>query len=333
VSVSDAADVVAPAAPPPTEAQELPRWLAPTIVIVAVVALLVLGWVTTPSFVTARNFLNIVRSASIIGIIAVTMTFITIGGSFFSLSVVQTAALSAIGFAGTLSWGWPWPVAMLAIAALAIAIGTVQGVGVAAGGNPIVVTLAFGAVLFGLGAVLSDNKTVRTGSDVVEWFGTGRPFGVPNQTYAFVLVTLLAALALAKTRFGRTVTLTGANRDAAVAAGLSPARMTIAVFVISALGAALAGMFTSAQFSQGRLDQFDGSDIDAIAAVLVGGAAIQGGEGSMIRTALGAVFIAGLQNLMVLRGYSFGIRTLLVGLAILGGVSLFGALRSRSRSS
>jgi simple sugar transport system permease protein/ribose transport system permease protein len=220
---------------------------------------------------------------------------------------------------------------MLAILALATIIGAVQGVGVAAGGNPIVVTLAFGAVLFGLGAVLSDNKTVRHGTDAAEWFGTGRPFGIPNQTYAFVLITLLAAVILAKTRFGRQVTLVGANRNAAIASGLSPGRIAVAVFVISAVGAAVAGMFTSAQFGQGRLDQFDGFDIDAIAAILVGGAAIQGGEGSMMRTAFGAVFIAGLQNLMVLRGYSFGVRMFWVGVAILAGVSLFTVLRNRSR--
>jgi simple sugar transport system permease protein/ribose transport system permease protein len=309
------------------------RILFPVIVGIAVLALLVLGWATTPAFTTTRNFLNIVRAASIIGMIAVTMTFITIAGSLFSLSVVQTAALSAIGFAAALSWGWPWPLAMLAILALAALIGLVQGVGVAAGGNPIVVTLAFGAVLFGLGAVLSGNKTVRTGSDVVEWFGTGRPFGIPNQTYAFILLTIIAAVILTKTRFGRNVTLVGANRDAALASGLSPARVAVAVFVISAVGAAIAGMFTSAQFSQGRLDQFDGFDIDAIAAILVGGASIQGGEGSMIRTALGAVFIAGLQNLMVLRGYSFGVRMFWVGMAILAGVSLFTVLRNRSRTA
>ena len=82
---------------------------------------------------------------------------------------------------------------------------------------------------------------------------------------------------------------------------------------------------------QGRLDHFDGVDIDAIAAILVGGAAIQGGEGSAIRTAIGAVFIAALQNLMVLRGFSFGVRVFFVGLAILVSVSAFTLIRNRRR--
>ena len=81
---------------------------------------------------------------------------------------------------------------------------------------------------------------------------------------------------LVRTRFGRAVTLVGANRAAATAAGLRPGRISLYVFAVSSLGAALAGVFIAAQFGQGQLDQFDGADIDAIAAILVGGAAIQG---------------------------------------------------------
>ena len=103
------------------------------------------------------------------------------------------------------------------------------------------------------------------------------------------------------------------------------------MFAVSSLGAALAGVFIAAQFGQGQLDQFDGADIDAIAAILVGGAAIQGGEGSATRTAIGAVFIAALQNLMVLRGFSFGVRVFFVGMAILISVSLFTVIRNRRR--
>ena len=305
------------------------RATVPLAVVGAVVALAAVGWITTPEFVTYRNLQSIVRSAALIGIIAVTMTGITIAGSFFSLSVSQTAAMAAIGFAAFMSWGWPAWFAVLVTFAIAAAVGAVQGGAVALGGNPIVVTLAVGAVLFGSGAWLTDNKTVRAGTDAADWIGTSRPLGVPNQTWAFVVITVIAAIVLARTRFGRELTLVGANRLAAAASGLRPGRTTVYVFAVSSLGAALAGIFSAAQFGQGRLDQFDGADIDSIAAILVGGAAIQGGEGSAPRTAMGAVFIAGLQNLMVLRGFSFGVRILFVGLAILVSVSAFTVLRNR----
>ena len=305
--------------------------VVPLAVVGAVVVLGVVGWLTTPEFVTYRNFQSIVRAAALIGIIAVTMTLITIAGSFFSLSVSQTAAMSAIGFAAFLSWGWPVWVAFLAVILLATAIGVLQGGAVALGGNPIVVTLAAGAVLFGLVAWLTDNKTVRTGTDAAEWIGTSRPLEIPMQTWAFIFITVLTAVVLTRTRFGREVTLVGANRWAATTAGLRPGRIGVYVFLVSSLGAALAGIFTAAQFSQGRIDHFDGVDIDAIAAILVGGAAIQGGEGSATRTAIGAVFIAALQNLMVLRGFSFGVRVFFAGLAILVSVSVFTLIRNRRR--
>ena len=305
--------------------------VVPLAVVGAVVVLGVVGWITTPEFVTYRNFQSIVRAAALIGIIAVTMTLITIAGSFFSLSVSQTAAMSAIGFAAFLSWGWPVWVALVAVVVLATVVGVLQGAAVALGGNPIVVTLAVGAVLFGLVAWLTDNKTVRTGTHAAEWIGTSRPLEIPLQTWAFILITAATAVVLTRTRLGREVTLVGANRWAATAAGLRPGRMAVYVFLASSLGAALAGIFTAAQFSQGRLDHFDGVDIDAIAAILVGGAAIQGGEGSAVRTAIGAVFIAALQNLMVLRGFSYGVRVCFVGLAILVSVSAFTLIRNRRR--
>ena len=305
------------------------RASVPLAVAGAVMVLALVGWLTTPEFVTYRNMQSIVRSAALIGIIAVTMTGITMAGSFFSLSVSQTAAMAAIGFAAFMSWGWPVWAAVLVTFLIAAAVGAAQGGAVALGGNPIVVTLAVGAVLFGMGAWLTDNKTVRTGTDAADWIGTSRPLGVPTQTWAFIVITAIAATVLARTRFGRELTLVGANRLAAAASGLRPTRITVYVFLVSSLGAALAGIFTSAQFGQGRLDQFDGADIDSIAAILVGGAAIQGGEGSALRTAIGAVFIAGLQNLMVLRGFSFGVRVFFVGLAILISVSAFTVLRNR----
>lgn len=305
--------------------------VVPLAVVGAVLVLGVVGWVTTPEFITYRNFQSIVRAAALIGIVAVTMTLITIAGSFFSLSVSQTAAMSAISFAAFLSWGFPVWVAVPAVILLASAVGVVQGGAVALGGNPIVVTLAVGAVIFGLVAWLTDNKTVRTGTDAAEWIGTSRPLEIPSQTWAFILITAIIAVVLTRTRLGREVTLVGANRFAATTSGLRPGKVAVYVFLVSSLGAALAGIFTAAQFSQGRLDHFDGVDIDAIAAILVGGAAIQGGEGSATRTALGAVFIAALQNLMVLRGFSFGVRVFFVGLAILVSVSSFTLIRNRRR--
>jgi ribose transport system permease protein len=319
----------------PDEAARIRSSRIATVAIVggAVVVLFLVGWWTTPEFVAYANLRNIVRAGAMIGIIALGITFITISGNFFSLSVSQTGAFAAISFAFLISWGWPVPLAILLVLAGALVVGAAQGGLVALGGNPIVVTLGFGAALFGLGSTLTDNKTVRTGSTAADWLGTSRPLGIPNQTWAFIFLAIIAAIVLSKTRFGRNVTFVGGNKAAALASGIRPSRVAVQVFGISAVAAAIAGVFLSAQFSEGRLDSFTGDDINAIAAILVGGAALQGGEGSALRTGLGAVFIAALDNLMVLRRYSFGVRKLWVGVAILAAVSLFNYLRSRARTT
>jgi simple sugar transport system permease protein/ribose transport system permease protein len=305
-------------------------WRVPAIVGGSVMILLLIGWITTPRFVTLDNALIVVRSASIIGIVAVGLTFVTISGNFFSLSLGETASLSAIAFSFMISQDWGVPAAIALTLGMAVILGLLQGAVVAAGANPIITTLGAGAALFGLAAVLTDNKTVRTGSLAADWLGRGRPFGIPNQTWAFIVLTIVAALVLAKTPFGRRLTLVGSNAAAATATGIRRGSIAIAAFALASLGAGLAGMFTAAQVGQGITDQFPELTINAIAAVLVGGTVISGGEGSMFRTALGAVFIAGLDNLLVIRGYSYGVRLTVTGIAVLVGVSLFTVLRRRS---
>jgi ribose transport system permease protein len=309
------------------------RIITAAIVLGAVAVLFLVGWWTTPEFVAWPNLRNILRAGAFIGMIAVGMSFITISGNFFSLSVCQTGAFAAISFVFLIRWGWPIVLAALVVWLGSLVVGAAQGGLVALGGNPIVVTLGFGAALFGLGSTLTDNKTIRTGNTAADWLGMSRPLGIPTQTWAFLILAIIAAIVLSRTRFGRQVTFVGGNKYAAAAAGIRPARMAMQVFAISALSAAIAGVFLAAQFSEGRLDAFAGDDINAIAAILVGGAALQGGEGSALRTALGAVFIAALENLMVLRKYSFGVRKFWVGVAILAAVSLFNYLRSRARTS
>jgi simple sugar transport system permease protein/ribose transport system permease protein len=309
-----------------------PQTLGTLGVAAIVVLLFIIGGITTPAFLTSENVVNIVRAASLTGIVALGMTFITISGNFFSLSVQQTAAAAAITYAATTGWGWPLGLAILGTLALAGAIGLGQGSIIAVGANPIITTLGAGAAIFGLSAFLTDNRTIRVGDTSSEWIGRGQPLGIPTQSWAFVLLTIVAMIVLSRTRFGRSVTLVGANSAAAVASGISKGFVAMAVFAVSALAAGLAGIFLAAQIGQGIVNQFATLNIDSIAAVLVGGTAVQGGDGSMLRTAVGTLFIAVLINLTLLRGYSFGMRIFLEGVAVTIGVSVFTLLRNRTGS-
>ncbi len=292
--------------------------------------ILMIGWMVNPAFLTQDNLLQSVRSAALIGIAALGTTFITIAGCYFSLAVQQTAMVCAICFAGTLSLGWGVVPALLVTLLLALVLGLVQGYLVGIGANSIILTLGAGVVIYGLAALATDNKVVRAGTDVAEWIGRARPLGIPMQTYALLLFTVLAHIVLTRTRLGRLIMLVGTNKQAARATGLSSMKATVAAFAFASIAAGICGIFLAAQIGQGRVDQFSTLNFEVIAAVLVAGTAIEGGEGSALRTTMGTIFIALLNNLLLLSRQPYGIRIFVMGLCVVLGVSLFHLLRQRT---
>lgn len=302
----------------------------PLVVGCAALTILLIGWITNPAFLSKDNLLQIVRSGALIGIAAIGTTFITIVGHYFSLAVQQTAMSCAICFAGALSWGWGVVPALLVTMLLALVLGLIQGYLVGIGANSIILTLGVGVVIYGIAALVTDNKVVRTGTDIAEWIGRSRPLGIPIQTHALILFTIVAHVVLTRTRFGRLIVLVGTNKEAALATGLSVRMATLAAFVIASFTAGVCGIFLAAQIGQGRVDQFQTLNFEVIAAVLVAGTAIQGGEGSALRTALGTIFIALLNNLLLLSGQPYGIRIFVVGFCVVLGVSLFFFLKQKT---
>jgi ribose transport system permease protein len=163
------------------------------------------------------------------------------------------------------------------------------------------------------------------------WIGTVRPLGVPVQSWVFVLWALLGMFVLKKTRIGRLIILSGANRLAAAATGLRVGLATAIALAMLGLSSAIVAIFAVSQFSHAKADMFSGLDIDCIASVLVGGVALRGGQGSPLQAALGAVLIALLQNFLLLRSLPTGVRFAIVGALVVAATSGFHLLQRRSR--
>jgi ribose transport system permease protein len=303
----------------------------PAIVAAITLALLVFGHFTTAEFVTVDNLLTIVRAASITGIVALGMTFVTISGNYFSLSVSQTAVLGSVIYAATATSGGLLAGLLVALLACAL-LGVVQGAIIGAGGNPVVVTVAAGAAIIGAVLVGTNSKRVllKAPSDsLAVQLGRATPLGIPMATWAFVVVAALCIFLLSRTSLGRRTYLVGANRRTAIASGLPVRAIVTVAFTIAAVAAGLAGILNAAEFGVADASQFTGLDINAIAAVLIGGTAIKGGEGSVARTAMGTLFIAVLQNLLQLRGYEYGVRLTVVGAVVVVALSLYALIRKK----
>ena len=310
-------------------------------IFLAIIALVFIGFaITTHNYLTLFNIKTIVRDAALVGIMGIGLTFVTLSGNFFLLSMKETAALCIITFATSMSHDFGFVISLIGAVAVAMISGGLQGLLIGRGGNPIVVTLGAAGILYGIASWWSDNLVIsfRRPNDA-EWLGTGSVMGIPNITITFIVIAIVAELVLRKTSFGRQVYLIGANRAAGKATGHENRSMAIKVCMIASVCCAIVAVAFSAQMSSAQANYFSsefGSSGDftilVIATVMVAGNSIMGGYGSTLRTSLGAVFISAVDNMMVLQGYNSGPRVLSVGLMIVFSILLFAYIRRDNRS-
>ncbi|MEM8730311.1 MAG: ABC transporter permease [Pseudomonadota bacterium] len=340
--------------------QRIRRDYSPLVIVMVGLFLLVFvaGAVFTDDFLTWFNVKTIIRDAALVGIMAIGLTFVTLSGNFFLLSMKEIAALSIICFATLMRADWnqwgpvdgdptTWSltmtflVAIVATMIIATIAGALQGALIGLGGNPIVVTLGAAGLFFGIGSWWSDNLVVSyRRPHGAEWLGTGSFIGdIPNITVAFIIIAVVAELTLRYTTFGRQVYLVGANRAAGRATGHENFGMAIKCCIIASVCAAFVAVAFSGQVSSAHVNYFSsefGSSGDmtimVIAIVMVGGNSIMGGYGSTLRTSLGAIFISSIDNMMVLNGFNSGARVLAVGLMIVFSIIVFALVRRGSRA-
>jgi len=305
------------------------RRIATASVTAAIVIVFVAAGATTPSFLTFENMLVVIRNASVTGIIALGMSYVTISGNLFALSAEELSILSACVFGWLMRAKFGLAISLIATLAFAGLGGAVQGGIVALGADPIITTLAFGGFFRGLASVVSQNQNILLETNAADWLGTGRPLGVPTQSWAFIILTLLAWFVLQRTRIGRLVLLTGANRAAATATGLRVGQAALIGVSLLGICCGIAGISAAAQFGQAVANLFQGLNFDVIAAILVGGIALRGGQGSPIQAALGAAFISLLQNFMLLHDFTSGWRMTVVGILVAAATCGFHVLQRR----
>lgn len=256
-------------------------------------------------FLTRNNFLNIGVGVSILGIVAATQTMVIVARGF-DLSVGSTVALAGVVTANILTGGGSEPLALAGAIAVGLVVGVVNGLLITVVRvNPLITTLATLAVVRGIAYVWTDALTQTFPGPNLRWLGIGRVFGdVPVSVVIMLVVFVLVWFTLRFTTFGRALFAVGGNPRAALLAGIDVGRVQFAAYVISGLSAGFAGAILAAQLSAGSPQAADGLELNAVAAVVLGGASLAGGRGRVWGTLLGALIMETLRNGLVLTDVS-----------------------------
>ncbi len=287
------------------------------------VACCVLFAVLSPVFLMPGNLLNLLRQTAPMLIVATAMTFvITTGGIDLSVGaiVALTNALAAIA----LQAGWPWPAAALAILVLGAAVGAMQGWFIAYQAIPaFIVTLAGLSSLRGIALLLTQGYSIPIAPHGIFLdIGRGWLLGVPVPAWLAAVAAIAGYVALGRMRYGRQVVAVGANLEAARRVGMPAQRVTASVYVLSGAASALAGLIIAARLGSGSSNAAVGFELQAIAAVVLGGTSLFGGVGTVVGTILGALTIAVIGNGLILVHVSPFLTQIVTGAIILLAVWL-----------
>jgi ribose/xylose/arabinose/galactoside ABC-type transport system permease subunit len=279
--------------------------------------------VASEHFLNLRNVQRLAVDSATLMVVAFGMTLVILVGEI-DLSVGAVAVLLTIVLARVMEAGWSWPLAVLVALALGTAIGLLHGVLTVAGRIPsFIVTLGTLAVATGLGFILTGSISVAIlDGQFLDLFYSVRVLGLPVPLLVVAAAFMGVLLALGRTRWGRELFAVGANPEAARLSAVPVGRRKVQVFALMGLLVAVGAVLAASRLGTGAPDASPSLTLDAIAAVIIGGASLLGGRASVARTLLGALLIAVLNNGMVLLNVNVDAQYIVKGLIILGAVVL-----------
>lgn len=300
-------------------------------IIIAFFVLCAMLTVVSPYFLTSQNIVNVLRQSSINGILAIGLTFVILTRGI-DLSVGSVVALAGIigasfatesAVAGVVGSPYPALVGILVGLMVGLLAGTASGVIVSRFKVPsFVVTLGMLSTARGLTLLYTGGKPVPSLTPEFRWMGTGQVGGIPVPILILLAVFAVSWWVLNKSRFGRHVYAVGGNPRAANTSGIRVARIRLAVYMISGALAALAGLLLAARTGSGLTQAGLSYELDAIAAVVIGGTSLSGGSGSVTGTLFGTLIIAVMNNGLDLLGVDSNYQQIIKGVIIVLAVMI-----------
>ncbi|QKD79213.1 ABC transporter permease [Actinomyces marmotae] len=314
-----------PSAPPIPLPRRLNASLRDAGIAAVFLALVVVLWGASPdhSFLGLNNILLILVQTTINGILAMGMMYVIISGEI-DLSVGSTIALSGV-VAAMLAHPGDYPLVVPIVAGLAVGavVGLLNGIGVAYGAIPsFIVTLGMMTAVRGLALLVSGGSPIYGVSSGFEAIASARIGRFPIMAIYFIVIAALAAFVLNRTVFGRRVYAVGGNPVAAEVSGVSVKRSKISVFVIAGILAGFCGVLLASRTITGSPTAGESYELDAIAAVVIGGVSMTGGRGRAAGVVIGALMIAVIANGLDILGIDSNFQKVVKGLIIVFAVLL-----------
>ncbi|WP_262847987.1 ABC transporter permease [Mumia quercus] len=303
--------------------------------VVALVLLCVVGLVTAGDrFASTNNVITVLSLASAIGVVAIGMTFVITGGGI-DLSVGAIVALASVWASTTgtqaMAENVGWIVIVTTAIAVGIACGVINGVLIAYGKIvPFIATLAMLASARGLAEILADRKTQIIRDQGFRDALGARPFGVPVIVFLFALVVIAGWFLLNRTTFGRRTFAVGGNTEAARLAGIKVQRHTVYLYALLGATCGLAAVMLMSRTQTGSSTHGLMWELDAIAAVVIGGTLLSGGRGTVVGTLLGVLIFTTLTNVFTLNNLSTSVQAVAKGVIIVVAVLLQQRLANRT---
>jgi ribose transport system permease protein len=289
--------------------------------LVAVLVLLcIVGGATADTFLTTANLLTILTQASIIGVLTVGVTFVIIGGGI-DLSVGKVMALASVWATTVATQSYGAAVMIFCAVAVGVGAGLVNGLLIAYGRIvPFIVTLAMLISAQGLAERISGRRSQIVTDPVIAGIADTRLLGIPLLVYIFAAVVAVGWVVLNRTTFGRRTFAIGGNPEAARLAGLDVKRHTVLLYMVSGLCCGIAAIMIASLTTTGSSTHGTLYELDAIAAVIIGGTLLSGGRGTLIGSILGVLVFTTITNLFVLNNLATEVQNIAKGAIIVVAV-------------
>jgi ribose transport system permease protein len=293
--------------------------------------LIVVLWILTPHFLTVSNLLNVAEQATIIAIIAVGMTFVIITGGI-DLSVGSVLAFAGVVMASALHGDIPLPLALLIGLGVGLLSGVINGLLITIGRlPPFIATLGMMSVARGAALMFTEGRPISGFSEGFRSIATGEILKIPAPVVIMIVVYLIAHFVLKRTKLGRYTYAIGGNEEAALLSGINVRLNKTMVYGIAGLLSGLAAILLTARLNSAQPIAGMSYELDAIAATVIGGTSLLGGEGTVSGTLIGALIMAVLRNGLNLLSVSSFFQQVVIGSVIIFAVLIDMALKRRGK--